>query len=51
MSRRSCARKPDKLGLTCKATKCSDAGTGDLGVLTSHDKSPCVGNDGSTRPG
>ncbi len=39
-SGRSGARKPDNLGLSCKATKCSDAGTGDLGVLTTHEISP-----------
>ncbi len=31
------AHKPGMLGLSCKATKCSDAGTGDLGVLTTHE--------------
>ncbi len=30
------AFKPDRLGLSCEASKCSDAGTGDLGVLTIH---------------
>ncbi len=29
------------LGLSCKANICSDAGTGDLGVLTTHETSPC----------
>ncbi len=28
-----------QLGLSCKATKCSDAGTVDLGVLTTHETS------------
>ncbi len=28
-----------KLGLNCKATKCSDTGAGDLGVLTTHETS------------
>ncbi len=32
-SGRSGARKQGKLGLSCKANKCSDAGTGDPGVL------------------
>ncbi len=32
-SGRSGAPKPDKLGLSCKTNKRSDAGTGDLGVL------------------
>ncbi len=27
---RSDVLKPDRLGLSCKANKCSDAGTGDL---------------------
>ncbi len=39
-SGRSGALKPDKLGLSCKAHNCSDAGTGDLGVLTTHETSP-----------
>ncbi len=34
------ALKPDRLGLSCKANKCSDVGTGDLGVLTTHETSP-----------
>ncbi len=29
-----------QFGLSCKATKCSDAGTGDLGVLTTHETLP-----------
>ncbi len=29
-----------QLGLSCKGTKCSDTGTGDLGVLTTHETSP-----------
>ncbi len=32
-SGRSGALEADRLGFSCKATKCSDAGTGDLGVL------------------
>ncbi len=32
MSGRSGAHKPDKLGLSCKAYKYSDAGTGDFVV-------------------
>ncbi len=28
---------PGKLGLNCKANKCSDAGHGDLGVLITHE--------------
>ncbi len=34
------AHKPDKIGLSCKANKCSDAGTGDLGVLSIREISP-----------
>ncbi len=49
-SGRSGAHKPDKLGLSCNANKCSDAGTGDLGVLRTHGTSPCLGDAGSTRP-
>ncbi len=33
-------RKPDKLGSSCKANKYSDTGTGDLGVLPTHETSP-----------
>ncbi len=36
-SGRSGALKPDRLGLSCKAINCSDAGTGDLSVLPTHD--------------
>ncbi len=46
------ALKPDRLGLSCKANKCSDVGTGGLGVLpTSHETSPCfsLDDDGPTR--
>ncbi len=42
-SGRSGALKPDRLGLSCKANKCSDTGTGDLGVLTTHETLPCLG--------
>ncbi len=34
------ALKPGRLGLGCKVNKCSDAGTGDLGMLTTHETSP-----------
>ncbi len=44
------ALKPGRLGLNCKANKCTDAGTGGLGVLNTHETSPCR-DDGSTRPG
>ncbi len=37
--RRSQTRQAQR-GLTCKAAKCSDAGTGTLGVLTTHEPSP-----------
>ncbi len=33
-SGRSGAVEPDRFGLSSKRNKCSDAGTGDLGVLT-----------------
>ncbi len=36
-SPRSGAIKPGELGLSCKANKCNDAGTGDLGVLPTHE--------------
>ncbi len=41
-----------QLGLSCKAIKCSDAGTGDLGVLTAHAKitNGPIGDAHSTRP-
>ncbi len=47
------ALKLDGFGLNCKANKCSDAGTEDLGLLTIDETSPCfsVGDTGSTRPG
>ncbi len=44
-SGRSSAHKPDK------ANKHSNTGTGDLGVLPTHETSPCLGDAGSTRPG
>ncbi len=46
---RSGVLKPDRLGLSCKVNKCSDAGTGNLGVLTTHETSPCfsLGDAGS----
>ncbi len=49
-SGRSGAHKLDMLGLSCKANKCSDAGTGDLGVLTIHEASPwfSLGDAGSS---
>ncbi len=50
-SGRSGIRKPDKLGLSCKSNKCSDAGAKDLDVLPTHEPSPCIGDAGSTRPG
>ncbi len=53
-SGRSGALKPDRLGLSCKANKYSDAGTGGLGVLTTHEISPLVSplvNAGPTAPG
>ncbi len=31
------AHEPDKLGFSCKVNECSDAGTGDLGVLPTHE--------------
>ncbi len=39
-SGRSGAHRPGKLGLSCKANKCSDAGTGDFGVLPAREISP-----------
>ncbi len=40
------------LGLSCKASKCSDARTGDLGVLITHETtSMLIGDAGSTHPG
>ncbi len=38
-SGRSGALQPDRLGLIYKASKCSDAGTGDPGVLIFHEAS------------
>ncbi len=39
------ALKLDKLRLSCKAKKFGDAGTGNLGVLPTHETSPCLGDD------
>ncbi len=54
---RSGVLKPDRLGLSCKASKCSDTGTRDLGVLTTHETSlielttsVLIGDACSTRP-
>ncbi len=48
-SERFGALKPGTLGLCCKANKCSDAGTGGLGVLPTHEISPCLDDvDAST---
>ncbi len=41
-------RKLDKFGFSCKANKCSDAGTGDLSLLPTHETLRCLSNDGST---
>ncbi len=49
-SGRSDAHTPDKLGMSCKANKCSDAGTRHIGVLRAHETSPCLGDAGSTHP-
>ncbi len=40
MSGRPGAHKPDKLGLSCKANKCSDVGTGIVSVLPTLETSP-----------
>ncbi len=47
------ALKPGMLSLSYKANKYSDVGTGDLGVLTTHETSPgfSLGDAGLTRPG
>ncbi len=45
----SSALKPDRLGLRCKANKCSDAGTGDLGVLRTHETSSFLGDAGTSK--
>ncbi len=53
-SGRSGAHKPNRLGLSCKADKCSDAATEDFDVLTTHEISSMeipAGDAGSTRPG
>ncbi len=39
-SGRSGALKLGKFGLSCKAHKCNDAGTRDLGVLLTHETTP-----------
>ncbi len=38
-SRRSDTLKSGRLGLGCKANKCSDAGNGDVGVLPTNESS------------
>ncbi len=47
------ALKPDRIGLSYKDNKCSDAGTEDLGVLITHETSLwfSLGDAGSTLPG
>ncbi len=47
------ALRPGRLGLRCKANKCREAGTGDLGVLTSRETSQdfSFGDAGSTQTG
>ncbi len=61
-SGRSDALKPDRLGLSYKANKCSDIGAGDLGVLPNPESSLCnrlhnktasasISDADSTRPG
>ncbi len=42
------ALKPGKLGLSCNANKCSDAGAGEYGELTTHETSS-IGDVGLTR--
>ncbi len=49
-SGRSGALVPGRLGLSCKANKCSKAGIGDLSVLHTHETSLCLGDAGSTHP-
>ncbi len=39
-NRKSSQTGQAQLGLSCKASKCTDAGTRDLGVLTTHETSP-----------
>ncbi len=41
-SGRSGTLKLGKPDLRCKANKCSDAGTEETGVLTTHETSPCL---------
>ncbi len=48
-SGRSGALKPGKLGVSRRDNKCSDAGTGDLGVLPNHKTSPKAKNSDRTR--
>ncbi len=48
----SSAHKPGKYGLSCKANKCSNAGTGNLGwLLTQEASSMKIGNAGENHPG
>ncbi len=41
--------RANKLGLSCKANKCSDAGAGDLGVLPAQETSPAQPDQGECR--
>ncbi len=43
------ALKPNRLGLSCRANKGSDAGTGDIGVLTTHEIAPRFSLDDAGR--
>ncbi len=47
------SNRASRLGLSCKASACSGARTGDLGVLTTHETLSwfSLGDAGSTRPG
>ncbi len=42
------SNRASKLSLSCKANKCTDAGTGDLGVRTSTHETSSMNNDYTT---
>ncbi len=48
-SGRAGAFNPSKLYLSCNANKCSEDGTGDLAVLTTHETSPIKNTNKKTR--
>ncbi len=42
--------KSGRSGVSCKTSKCSDAGAGDLGVPPTHETSPRLGDEELNSP-